>query len=132
MRNSLSITVAVADGRLQPTDQQKRDIAAFLAKRETIAVKFSKPTVLRNLKQNSYYWLLLTEIAQHTGNTAEDLHHVFKDKLLPRKFVHLGDKEIELRKSTTDLSVAEFQSYLEQVRAFASTELHLNLPENMT
>lgn len=130
MRNQLALTVAVVDGQLRPTAAQYQQLAEFLAKRDTIAVRLSKPTILRTLKANSYYWgVLLTEISQHTGHSTEDLHLVFKNMFLARKFVQLGTKEIELRKTTTDLSAAEFQTYLNQIIVFAQTELKLNLEE---
>ena len=73
--------------------------------------------------------MVLTAIAESTGNSTEDIHVVLRDRLLPRKFITLGSKEVEVRKTTTDLTTEEFTLYLEAVRAWAATELGITMPD---
>lgn len=131
MTETFSITVPVSDGALNPSEQQKGAIRRYLKNRDgrAVTVKFSKPTSTRSLNQNRYYWsVVLGIIADSTGNTTEDLHLVIKDMFLPRKFLKLGTREIEARKTTTELTPTEFEQYLERVRAWAAQELGINIP----
>lgn len=129
--NSLTLTIPVADGRLDPSPEQKRLIGTFLHTRngKAVEVKLARPTSTRSLRQNKWYWgVVLTTIAESTGNTTEDLHVVLKEMFLPRKFITLGTKEVEVRKTTTDLSTDEFSKYLEALSAWAATELGITMP----
>jgi hypothetical protein len=129
---ALTLLVPVEGGRLNPTDGQKATIAAFLRTREgkAVEVKFARPTTSRSLRQNRFYWgAVLTTIAEATGNSTEDLHLVLKDMFLPRKFITLGTKEVEVRKTTTDLTTEEFTLYLEAVRGWAASELGITMPD---
>lgn len=129
--HTLTMTIPVQDGRLVPSDGQKRTIAEYLHTRDgkAVEVKLSRPTNNRSLSQNRFYWgVVLTTIAESTGNSTEDLHLVLKDMFLPRKFITLGAKEVEVRKTTTDLTTDEFSKYLEAVAAWAASELGITMP----
>ena len=90
----------------------------------------SRPTTSRSLRQNRFYWgAVIGAIAESTGNSPEDLHLVLKEMFLPRKFITLGSKEVEVKKSTADLTTEEFTLYLEAVRAWAATELGITMPD---
>lgn len=130
--NKITQNIRVSGGRLDPSDLQKSAVQSFVRKFEgkTVAVTFAKPTVSRTQNQNAFYWgVILTELAAHTGHTTEDLHCVVKDLFLPRKFINIGQKEIEIRKTTTDLTPEEFNQYLTRICAWASQELGLSLTE---
>lgn len=116
---------------MQPTETQRENIAAFLSQFDgrAVTVEIAKPASARSLRQNAYYWgVVLTYIAQETGHSTEELHIAMKDLFLPRKFLALGKSEVEIRKTTTDLTQTEFAKYLEQIRAWAAQELNLNIP----
>jgi hypothetical protein len=49
---------------------------------------------------------------------------------LPRKFITLGAKEVEVRKTSADLSTEEFADYLRRIEAWAATELGIAIPTN--
>ncbi len=130
-QTELSLLLTVKDGWLSMTSEQQSMIRAFLARMnmKDVSVRIGKPRKVRSLSQNSYYWaVVLSMIAAHTGCSSEDMHAVLKDLFLPRKFVKLNGKEIEVRKTTTDLSSGEFNLYLTQIAAWASSELGLALP----
>lgn len=132
MAAALQLIVPVEAGELAMSDGQRATIRNYLKlfDSRTVAVRLSKPTIARSLNQNSYYWgVVLTTIATETGNSTEDVHIAVKDMFLPRKFVKLGNREINIRKTTVDLTTAEFTQYIEQIRVWASSELGLNLPE---
>lgn len=69
----------------------------------------------RTLEQNSYYWKILTLIAQDTWNEAEDLHKYFKMMFLKRISVHEVLWEITEIISTTRLTTKTFTDYVDKV-----------------
>ena len=130
--NGVTLTIPVKDGRLDPSPVQQSMMDRFLATREgkAVEVKIVRPVDTRSQRQNRYYWgAVLTTIAESTGNSTEDLHEHFKAVFLPRRFVVLNGKETEVAKTTTKLSTDEFSKYLEQLAAFAASELGITLPD---
>ncbi len=131
MRNKFRATIAVYGRELVPTDAQKAMLGDFLARFDgkAMTVEISKPASTRSLKQNAYYWgVILTIIAQETGHSTEEIHLALKDMFLPRKFLTLGSREVEIRKTTVDLTPTEFSTYIEQIRAWAAQELACSIP----
>jgi len=77
----------------------------------------------RSLNQNSYYWgVVLKTLSEKTGYTADEMHEICRYMFL-KSFKTIGDKEREYVKSTTELSTAEFEEYLEKTRRWATVEL---------
>lgn len=121
----------VKDGSPMLSENQRKTIAAFLEKNEGkyIRVTYARQDKGRSGAQNRYYWgVVCAEIAGETGHTPEECHEFLKAMFLPRSFIRLGDKEQQITKSTTTLTTMEFETYLEQVRAFAATELGIVIP----
>lgn len=80
----------------------------------------------RSLNENSYYWhQIVTPLSEFTGYTTQEIHDALKIK-----FLKIVKGKIETIRSTTDLSVYEFETYCEQIRTWASQELncYLNKP----
>jgi hypothetical protein len=125
---SLTLTVPVQSGKCQFTEQHLAAIRTYLEQLATVSVTFSKPKSTRSLKQNAYLWVCYGYIAEHTGNTTEDIHIAFRDMLLPRKFIKIGAKELEVAKTTTDLTPTEFGRYVDQVIAEAA-QLGIVIPD---
>lgn len=127
--NTLSMILPVKDGRLVWTDSQKAMLANYLRARPAVLVKIGKPVKQRGVKANNYYWgVVLTTIARETGNDVMDLHEVYKEMFIPPKFITLGSREIQVRRTTTDMSVGEFNVYVEKVTAHAASELGIGMP----
>lgn len=77
----------------------------------------------RSNAENAYYWgIVLKIISDHTGETVEDLHEHFRVRFLMQ-----GEK-FSRPKSTTGLSVGEFEEYLQKIRMFATTDLNCFIP----
>ncbi len=132
MADTLTLTIPVDGDELRPSALQAANMLGFLRGRngKTVTVTFERPYEKRTDAQNRYYWgVVLTIIGNHTGNATEDLHEVIKAKFLPRKFITLGGREIEIDKSTKKLSVQEFTQYLDLVRAWAGQELGIEFPD---
>lgn len=90
-------------------------------------VRVDKPEKTRTLPQNRYYWFYLGIIAKETGNTEEDLHTFFRQKLLPKRFIKIrgkrGTYEVEDYKSTTKLTKLEMGEYLDRISVITEIPL---------
>jgi len=123
--------IPVTNGWIAPSPAQHALIRNYLQTREgkAVAVKFTRPVSTRSKSQNAYLWgVVYTTVAESTGHTTEEVHDACKELFLPRRFVQLGTNEVEVAKSTTQLSTDEFEKYLTQLRAWAETELNIRIP----
>lgn len=78
----------------------------------------------RSIAENSYYWGVVIEILKdHCGYDAEEMHEALKFK-----FLRKGKEGLETVVSTTKLSTAAFEDYLETIRIWASKELNCFIP----
>lgn len=125
--NSITLTIPIRDGKLELTEQHQAAIDRFVAKLPSVKMRLERPGSVRSLEQNSFYWQVLTTIANETGNEKEALHEYCKLRFLPRMFVKLKDKEIELQKSTRKLSPKEMAQYITEVISLAG-ELGILIP----
>lgn len=69
----------------------------------------------RTIKQNAYYRVYLTIIAQETGDDEDSLHELFKRVCLPQKKIVALGKEIQIPATTTKLSKSEFSEYITKI-----------------
>lgn len=91
-------------------------------------VSIKKKRTLRSYPQNSLYWLWLSCISAETGNDKAFLHEYFKEQYLPKDQRVIFGHNVEISISTTALDTAQFTSYLERIKQFASSELGIILP----
>ena len=85
----------------------------------------------RSLSQNALYWKWLeevvAEVSNYTGHAKDEIHAFFKEKFCPAQTIEING-EIVVHRTTTRLTPAEMKEYMDQVYAFATTELGLVLP----
>lgn len=126
-KSTLTLSIPVKDGKLQPNEWALHTIAQYLAGKTSVTVRFSGPK--RSLRQNKFLWGVAYQlIADHTGMSCEDIHDWCKSEFLPRRFITLGGKEKEIRKSSADLDTREFGEFLERIRVWAGTDLGVVIP----
>jgi len=128
--DTLTLTIPVEGGKLRPSFQQDLALSGFLAKRDgkAVVVQLSKPVTRRATSQNSLYWgVHVKTLAEHTGYAPEELHEILKGMFLPRHFKTVGKIEVEVQKSTRELTAEEFSKYLEQIEAWAADELGVSI-----
>jgi hypothetical protein len=83
----------------------------------------------RSAQQNKYYWAVVVKIlSEETGNDPEDIHDFIKLKFNP-KFVTVGNEQALTGGSTTELGTKEFEEKMEEIRAWASIEQGIEIPE---
>jgi len=79
----------------------------------------------RSLPQNAYYWKIIVKmISDETGYTTEQTHGK-----LCQKFLLVKEEGADWVRSTTSLTTAEFETYLEDVKRWASEFLNIVLPD---
>lgn len=92
----------------------------------------------RSNPQNNYYWQILTEYFQpgltdlgwQHIKTKEDAHVFMADMFLKIKEVNNETREMKERtRSTTELTKAEFNVYLNELWQWAAEWLHVAIPE---
>ena len=115
-------------------DASRSRLVAFL-----MALDLSKPwevvwkrkTKRRTLNQNALYWRRIGEIVAavqaHTGHDADEVHDFLKAKFLPPRFVEISGEARQVAATTTKLTTAEMAEYMNQIEAWAATELGLYL-----
>lgn len=81
-------------------------------------VNISEYSYARTLDSNSFYWRLITEMAEHFGIDKEEMHEIMKYKFLLKKKSIKG-KEIITIESTSTMKQSDFNAYLEKVKQFA-------------
>lgn len=90
-----------------------------------VEVKLHKKN--RSLAQNRTMWLWLDLIADYMGESANDLHDLFKVRFLGYEDVTIAGEEVRRIKSTTGLKPSEFSKYMSQIELVAR-ELNIILP----
>lgn len=92
----------------------------------------AKEEKMRSLQENKYYWGVIVKIlSSELGYTRDETHEILKELFLRElKFLKTKDgvEEVWITKSTTKLSVGEFEDYLSEIRQWASMALGIYLP----
>jgi len=114
------LTTIDKDGLLE---LKSASIRQFLEDNKGKKVKIEVVKAKRSDSQNSYYWLYLGIIERETGNTAQDLHDLFKRKFLPPEFKNVLGIELKIPASTTKLSKSDFGTYLDKICALTNVPL---------
>ena len=88
---------------------------------EVVIKLYVKP---RSDKQHGYYRVLIDLVSEHTGYEKDELHDMFRTKAGLWKTVN----DVEVLKSTKELSVIEMGELIEVVLRTASQDMDLSLP----
>lgn len=118
--NRITFLGEISGGRL--TIRNRASMEAEIKKYDDCpaVIKIERLKIGRSLRANAYYWgVVLATISEDTGHTQEELHDVFKKMFLPKKFIRINGKEIQLDGTTTALSREEFGQYIDRIIAEA-------------
>jgi len=108
--------------KLDTPESWKRYLSGF-NEGDELVMDIDKKKNIRSLSQNRYYWLYLNVIETETGNTANDLHELFKRLFLPPTNKTILNTSIRLPASTTDLSKNDFSEYMEKICAMTGVPI---------
>jgi len=84
----------------------------------------------RTNRQNRFYWgTVVNTLAAHTGYTADEMHELIKTKFLGTDLcVQSTGEVIRIPRSTAILNTKEFGEFLEEVIAWAVTDMGCYIP----
>lgn len=117
MKNNVFIGKA-KNGELDlGTETNRARLRMCLKENEGRAFKIEMMKTTRTLSQNAFYWLYLGVIERETGNSANDLHELFKRILLPPRYINVMGREVKIPSSTSSLSKTDFSEYMEKICA---------------
>ena len=82
----------------------------------------------RSNQQNKYYFaVVLPLIGETTGYSDDEVHEIMKVMFLSKP-IRIGGSKLEIPRSTTTLTTIEMESYLSNIREWASIELGCSIP----
>jgi hypothetical protein len=91
-----------------------------------VGVAIHKERKSRSDQQNRYYWGVVCKIlGDHLGYTPDEMHDIYREKFLK---IPGEEGRPDRIGSTASLSTAEFETYQEQVRMWASQEFGVYIP----
>lgn len=94
-----------------------------------VMVSVQKKRRRRTIKQNAWYnGVILPLISEKTGETTEAVHEAMKMHFNVR-IITIGRMVIPIPGTTTTMTTTDFSEFIERVRAFAASELDLNIPD---
>lgn len=104
----------------------KLDYTNFITKLDgNVLVEIKKPVKQRSNRQGNYYWgVVIDTLSKELGYFPDEMHQELK-----YKFLRTENNGIGKTRSTSDLSTVEMENYLENIRRWASIDLHIFIPE---
>ena len=113
-------------------NRDKQSLFSYLKELENdyiVSVKKQRNT--RSNMQNSYYWKCIVQgLAEELGYFPNEMHDALRAKFLSEyEMISCNDNQIVINKigSTTALNTKEFETYTEQIRVWALTDLGIRL-----
>ena len=113
-------------------NRDKQSLFSYLKELESdyiVSVKKQRNT--RSNMQNSYYWKCIVQgLAEELGYFPNEMHDALRARFLSEyEMISINDNQIAINKigSTTALNTKEFETYTEQIRVWALTDLGIRL-----
>ena len=103
------------------TSQQKKKIIEQIQGLEFGKFEVKIRKIDKSYKLHKYYRAIIKDISDYTGYTTNEWHLYLKSMYL-RETTPVMGKQVETIKSTADLNIKEFLTYIEQVRHYVSLE----------
>ena len=118
----------VAEGKFKPDDAMafRLDFCRHEGKRVTVSVK--RETKKRSNNQNRYYWgVVIALLSDAAGYTPDEMHDALRMEFL--RINKGSNPKLPTIRSTTELSTAEMERYLDACRRLAATIYGVYIPE---
>jgi hypothetical protein len=116
-----TFTAISQGGKLEYSDPER--LRQFLILNTgPMVVHVGKERRMRSNGQNRYFYgQVLQMLSDHTGYTVEELKQWLKKEFGWTKVIVLGGKQVEVLRSSADMSTAEFEKFMTQIRMLADT-----------
>lgn len=87
----------------------------------------------RTPRQNKYYHVLVTIMADELGYSHDEMHEIIKSEFLTMEYVNEKTGTILKRvKSTKELNKAEMMDLIDKIKRWAAIEFSIVLPDSET
>ena len=89
-----------------------------------VEISINEKSVSRSIEQNAFFHGVILEVLERdseTGYTAEEFKIMLKEKYLS-EIRYIGDEPYKIVKSTSKLTVKEFNKFIDECLNFASLE----------
>lgn len=115
-----------SEGKLHIKDIVKfRQFLLTIKGSVTVTVKRTRNYQKRTDSENRYYWSVIVKmVAYYMGDTIESAHDALR-----LKFLINPSKRMPSLKSTSDLTISEFEDYMTSIRTYMSVEHNLYIPK---
>lgn len=120
----------IKDGKFSPKDPKSfiNHANALEGLQVTVVMTKYKPYSQRSNEQNRYYHGVVVKLlSEEIGYTSDEMHEAIKYKFLG-EHRKIKKTEIVVPISTADLNTVDFESFLSEVRSWASSELSVFIP----
>lgn len=105
-----------------------KEYVSKIGEGQEIQLTIGKRHWTRSTSENSYYWAVIVQmVADHVGWIPDDAHAYMAKLFLKKGIEFKGKREVVVR-STTSLTVPEFEKYCENCRMWAANELGVVIP----
>lgn len=133
VKSVLQATGHLTQGKLQMVNRQAFTDSLRQMEDGDVLVTVAPALACRSQQQNAYYWSVINQIADYTGELPQAVHDYCKHKFLSRPVVlqNTTTGEVEEQQvpvSTRTLSQSGFFDYTEQVRMWAAEFLSVACP----
>lgn len=114
----------VIDGKIKMYDQEGFN-NYVKSLNGPVEVTIQKKRIRRSLAENSYYsGVVIPILSNELGYTTEEMRIAIR-----LQFLVDNSGKLPKIKSTKDLTTKEFEDLMSQIRIWASSELHIYIPE---
>jgi len=115
----------VDNGRIVLKDPKKYSLVVWSLNNKDIELTVGKPSKTRSNQENRYYWGVVIKIlSDETGYSDNEMHDALRMLFLLDR-----ERKVPTLISTTSLSTVQFEEYMSKVRAWASSDLDVYIPE---
>lgn len=83
----------------------------------------------RSNEQNSLYWKWVDILSNDLGYTKTEMHELIKYKFLKREYKNKDGETNVVIKSTSTLTIKEFNDFMNDILYWSNNTLEISLPE---
>lgn len=87
-----------------------------------IDVEWKEYKPQRSILQNRLYWEYMTQLAEYTGHTKDEMHLFCRWKFIGADKTEIMGQSFNALPSTQDLNTKEFTDYIRSIEVFASEQ----------
>lgn len=118
------------NGKLEYKKERVEKFIEALKEGEGVQISFLLSKDIRRLEMNNLYWFWLGIISNDVGYTKKELHAYFKEELLCEES-EVNGRLVHNCPSTSDMSIKDFSSYLQEVSRLAVQNFNVVLPQSL-